>query len=94
MAPKLNQNPPLRSGRGDPVEPVAQVVFIPMVTHRAEVIVGAIRTLPADAEYRLLAARVADGALVLRTCRGASKRQWLLFASIVTLNQRQRRDNH
>ena len=67
---------PLRAGHCDPVEAVSQVVFVAMVTHRAQVVVGAVGALPANTEYRLLAARVAYRALVLGACGGGMCHRW------------------
>lgn len=56
---------PLTSRRGDAEEAMPQLVLVSVVAHGAEVVVGTLGTLPADAEDGLLPAGVAHGALVL-----------------------------
>lgn len=46
---------------------MTKVMLVSMVTGGAQVIVGALCTLPADADDRLLAAGVTHGAIVLYT---------------------------
>uniref|UniRef100_A0A6B0UQ71 Uncharacterized protein n=1 Tax=Ixodes ricinus TaxID=34613 RepID=A0A6B0UQ71_IXORI len=48
-----------------------QLVLVSVVAHGAEVVVGTLGALPADAEDGLLPAGVAHGALVLDACRSA-----------------------
>ena len=45
LATRLEQDP-LAADGGDPVEPVPQMVLVPVVADRAEVVVGALRALP------------------------------------------------
>lgn len=59
---------PLTTRGGDAVEPVAQVVFVTMVTGSAEVIVGALCTFPSDPDDGLLPTGVTHGAIVLDSC--------------------------
>lgn len=59
---------PLTTRGGDAVEPVAQVVFVTMVTGGAEVIVGALCALPSDPDDGLLPTGVTHGAIVLDSC--------------------------
>lgn len=47
------------------------MMFVSMVTNRAQIVVNALGTLPAYAKDRLLATSVAHGALMLHSSRGA-----------------------
>ena len=53
-----------------PVEPVPEMVFVPVVADRAQVVVGALGTLPPDSEDRLLTTRVAHRTVVFHTGGG------------------------
>lgn len=53
-----------------PVEPVPEMVFVPVVADRAQVVVGALGTLPPDPEDRLLTTRVAHRTVVFHTGGG------------------------
>ena len=61
----MGKTSPLTAWCGNPVEPVSEVMLVPMVTSCAKVIVGALGTLPADPNDGLLAAGVTHGAIML-----------------------------
>lgn len=61
---------PLTSDGGDAIEPVSWVVLVTVVTHRTQVIVATLCTLPPDAKDGLLSAGVTHGPLMLHTCVG------------------------